>query len=80
MEYRLRIRYSLKSNHETVAWKALCTKRLWAVNANWNADNDGWNANANSVDNPNRWNAGNQVVSRNFLVFSPDVMSWRVFI
>ena len=49
---------------------ALGTKRLWAVNANWNADNDGWNVNANSVDNPNRWNAGNQAVSRNSNYFS----------
>ena len=38
--------------------------KLWAVNANWNAEN-GWNVNANSVENPNRWNAGNQVFSRN---------------
>lgn len=52
---------------------ALGTKRLWAVNANWNADNDGWNVNANSVDNPNRWNADNQVVSRNSSV-SPTLM------
>ena len=47
-----------------------CTKRLWAVNANWNSDNGGWNVNANSVTNPNRWNADNQVVSRNSLIFS----------
>ena len=33
-----------------------------AVNANWN--DDGWNINANAVDNPNPWNAGNDVVSR----------------
>ncbi len=39
---------------------------IWAVNANWNAGN-GWNVNANSVTNPNRWNAENQVVSRNCL-------------
>ena len=38
------------------------TTWLWAVNANWN--DDGWNVEANSVDNPNRWNAGNQVMSR----------------
>lgn len=43
---------------------------LWAVNANWNADHDGWNVNANSVTNPNRWNADNQVVSR-YLSLSP---------
>ena len=40
------------------------TQTLWAVNANWNADNGGWNVEANSVENPNRWNDGNQVVSR----------------
>jgi hypothetical protein len=36
---------------------------LRAVNCNWNGN--GWNVNANSVDNPNEWNAGNQVFSRN---------------
>ena len=39
-------------------------KRLWVVNANWNSDNGGWNINANSIENPNRWNADNQVLSR----------------
>jgi len=41
------------------------------VNANWNADDDGWNVNANSVDNPNRWNVGNQVLSKVFLFKNP---------
>ncbi len=36
---------------------------LRAVNANWN--DDGWNVDANSVENPNEWNDGNQVLSRN---------------
>lgn len=36
---------------------------LRTVNCNWN--DDGWNVNANSVENPNKWNAGNQVFSRN---------------
>jgi len=36
---------------------------LRAVNVNWN--DGGWNVNANSVENPNRWNDGNQVFSRN---------------
>lgn len=36
---------------------------LRTVNVNWN--DDGWNVNANSVENPNRWNDGNQVFSRN---------------
>jgi hypothetical protein len=39
---------------------------LWAVNANWN--DDGWNVNANSIDNPNDWNADNQVFSRNYFL------------
>ena len=41
---------------------------LRAVNANWNGD--GWNVNANEVSNPNAWNAGNQVFSRNYNFFS----------
>ncbi|GEM_PF-1853637 len=36
---------------------------LRAVNVNWY--DDGWNVNANPVENPNRWNDGNQVFSRN---------------
>jgi len=38
--------------------------RLWAVNCNWNSINDGWNVEANSVENPNSWNRDNQVFSR----------------
>ena len=41
---------------------------LRAVNANWNGD--GWNVNANAVSNPNAWNDGNQVFSRNYHFFS----------
>ena len=37
---------------------------LRVVNVNWY--DDGWNLNANSVENPNRWNAGNQAFSRNY--------------
>lgn len=40
------------------------THILRAVDANWN--DDGWNLNANSVENPNDWNAENRVVSRNY--------------
>lgn len=39
---------------------------LRAVNVNWN--DDGWNVNANSVENPNRWNADNRIFSRNYCV------------
>lgn len=35
---------------------------LWAVNGNWN--DDGWYFNANSIDNPNRWNRDNLFLSR----------------
>ena len=38
------------------------------MNVNWNGD--GWNVNANLVSNPYRWNAGNQVFSRNSFLFS----------
>lgn len=36
---------------------------VWAVRAVWNSG-DGWNVEAYSVDNPNRWDVGSQVVSR----------------
>lgn len=42
---------------------------LHAVNVNWNED--GWYVNANSVEDPNAWNDGDQVFSRNYDVFSP---------
>ena len=58
------IRYSLESIRWAVARMARRTIWLWAVNANWNQGNGGWNVNANSVENPNRWNDGNQVLSR----------------
>jgi len=48
---------------------------LRTVNVNWN--DDGWNVNANSVENPNRWNDGNRVFSRN-CCFSPATL-WREF-
>ncbi len=59
-----RIRYSPESIRWAVARMAQRTIRLWAVNANWNSGNDGWNVEANSVENPDRWNADNQVLSR----------------
>ncbi|HEX8947228.1 MAG TPA: hypothetical protein VF829_03390 [Candidatus Paceibacterota bacterium] len=37
---------------------------LWAVGANWDVDRVYWNVGAVPVTNPNRWNAGDQVVSR----------------
>ncbi len=37
---------------------------FWAVGVNWNSFNDGWNVNANSVENPDGWNDGNQVFSK----------------
>ncbi|TSC90699.1 MAG: hypothetical protein G01um10142_294 [Parcubacteria group bacterium Gr01-1014_2] len=58
----LRIRYSPEIGK---AFKGQWHRRHivhWAVNANWN--DDGWNVNANSVENPNEWNQGNQVLSR----------------
>lgn len=68
-----RIRYSGKTTQAAVARKVLRTE--WAVNANWNSD--GWNVNANSVANQNRWNADNQVLSKFFLFKDPD---YRVFV
>lgn len=40
--------------------------KLWAVNTNWN--DDGWKFNANPIDNPNDWNADNQVFGRNYFL------------
>lgn len=48
----------------------VCTEYsvLRAVNVNWN--DDGWNVNANSVENPNDWNAGNRVFSETVIFLS----------
>ena len=48
---------------------AQCTRVLWALNANWN--DDGWSVEANSPDNPNSWNAGNEFLSRNPFLSPP---------
>ncbi|MDP2789009.1 MAG: hypothetical protein Q8O46_03090 [bacterium] len=37
---------------------------LWVVDARWHAEHGGWNIAANSVENPNGWDAGHRVVSR----------------
>ena len=69
---RSRIRFSLEigaSLRWVVVWMALRTIE-WAVNANWNAGS-GWYVNANSVSNPNRWNADNVVFSRYSLLSPP---------
>ena len=50
---------------------------LRAVNVNWN--DDGWNVNANSVENSNDWNAGNRVFSRNYY-FSSYLTDERFFV
>ena len=52
---------------------------VWAVNANWNAGN-GWNVNANPVDNPNPWNDENVVLSRNYLCSSASLIVRRLFV
>jgi len=44
---------------------------LWAVDCSWHSDNRCWHVHAYSVTNPNTWNEGNQVVSRDSLLFSP---------
>ena len=52
-------------------WCGWARVREWGVlrtvNVNWN--DDGWNANANALDD-NRWNDDNQVLSRNSEKFS----------
>ena len=59
--------YSMGSGLEDISYK------IWTVNANWNAEN-GWNVDANSVENPNEWNAGNQVLSKLASFKDPQVM------
>lgn len=74
---RSHIRFSSKIGRKTfdgrwpslVLWMASRTKHLWAVNANWNDDE--LNVEANSLDNPNDWNAGNRFLSRNSHLSSP---------
>ncbi len=67
---RSQIRFNSESlpsaDQGVVARMAFCTRTgvLQAVNVNWN--DDGWNVNANSTSNPNRWNDDNQVFSRNY--------------
>ena len=57
-----------KQQKEDYSWTVgyVCDEQgvLWAVNAGWDSDFDGWFVNADSVGDPSRWNADNQVVSR----------------
>lgn len=57
------MRYNPKNNRWVVVLMAFGTRTLRAVNANWNSS--GWNMNAYSVANPNEWNGGRRVFSRN---------------
>ena len=59
---RSRIRFNPERIRWAVQWMVRRMNVLWAVNANWN--DDGWNVEANSVSNPNEWNAGNEFLSR----------------
>jgi len=60
------MRYSLEIgkafNGQWHRWRVACFE-FWAVNANWNEYYRYWDVYANSVDNPNPWNAGNQILS-----------------
>ncbi|MEA3323516.1 MAG: hypothetical protein U9Q12_04815 [Patescibacteria group bacterium] len=70
------VKYNPASIQRMVAVKIFCIKSdgvLRAVNCNWNGD--GWNVNANSVDDPNEWNDGNRVFSRNSSI---SLMPYRV--
>jgi len=70
-------RYSPESIQGVVAEMVFRARTTWSlrrVHAYW--DGHGWNVNANSVDDPNRWHAGNIVVSRN-CYFLPFI--WREF-
>src|SRR3989338_9430789 len=60
----LQIRYSPESILRAVALMAYCIFWLCAVNASWNSNYGYWNVGAHSVENPNRWNAGAQILSR----------------
>ena len=57
-----------------VVWMAWRTNVLWAVNANWNSD--GLNVEANSLDNPNEWNADNRFLSRDSYLFPSPPGGW----
>ena len=64
--------YSKGSGADDAAYKW-----LWAVNANWNGD--GWDVEANSISNPNSWNAGVEFVSRYSLLPRSTFSVGRVF-
>ncbi len=59
-----RIKFNQEIFQLMVVWMVLCTRVLRAVYVNWN--DDGWNVNANSIENRNEWNDDNRVFSRNY--------------
>jgi hypothetical protein len=54
----------LTNGYANIAYIRDVKGELWAVNVHWNAGSDGWSVGANSVEDPNGWIAGYQVVSR----------------
>lgn len=65
----LQFRAFLAANHDSKEWFIFYLRgkdrRLGAVRAYWRIGSGGWRVRAYSVDNPNEWSAGGQVVSRN---------------
>jgi len=57
--------YSMDGGGDGFLYESGCVLR--AVNVNWN--DDSWNVNANSIDDLNKWNEGNQILSRNCCIF-----------
>lgn len=56
----------LKNSYANIFYIRDKNNTLWAVNAGWNSVYRGWYVSAYSVEDPDGWNAGVQVLSRKF--------------
>lgn len=54
----------LTNGYANIAYIRGTDGNLWAVYASWHSSNGYWDVVATSVENPGRWNAGHQVLSR----------------
>ncbi len=57
--------YLLTNGYANILYIRDTEGTLWAVRACWSAESGGWGVDADSVQNPHGWGAGDQVVSRN---------------
>ncbi len=66
LAYALENNFCSKNGYANIFYIRDKSNVLWAVRARWDSDDRGWNVDADSVEDPDVWGAGDQVVSRDW--------------